>query len=74
MDNYFANLGYIDNVPSEVLVAVIETALEGGYEYVAENYHGRYNLVGVTVNANNMNATVNMTVIQICLSLIFIED
>lgn len=61
MDNYFAKLGYIDKVPSEVLVAVIETALEGGYEYVAENYHGRYNLAGVTVNASSMNSTVNIT-------------
>ena len=61
MDNYFANLGYVDNVPSRVLVAVIETALEGGYEYVAENYHGRYNLAGVAVNATSMSATVNIT-------------
>ena len=61
MGNYFAKLGYIDKVPSEVLVAVIETALEGGYEYVAENYHGRYNLAGVTVNAASMSATVNIT-------------
>lgn len=48
--NYFSELGYIANVPLSVVVAVIETAIEGGYEYPPSGHYVRFHLVDITMN------------------------
>ena len=50
--NYFSQLGYIANVPSSVIVAVIETAIDGGYEYSTVDYHDRFQLSRVGIDSD----------------------
>lgn len=52
--NYFSLLGYIANVPSSVITAVIETAIERGYSYHGADHQGNFELVNVNIAATGM--------------------